>query len=328
MMQELLGQLKKMIDKNDLIYLAGSHGLVGSATKKCLINNGYTNILETPHNKYDLRNQSVVNEIFHNNEIKYVIDAAALVGGIIANTTYPYNFIYDNISIQTNIINAARQNSVQKLIFLGSSCIYPKNCPQPIKQEYLLSSELQPTNQWYAIAKIAGVRLCQASNKQYGTKFISLMPTNLYGEQDNFDLQSSHVLPAMIRKFHEALPDKDVTLFGTGQVYRQFMHVDDLAKCILFLLQNEVEEDLYNIGTGQDLTIEQLASMIKQIVGHTGKIFWNTAKPDGTFRKLLDVSKINGTGWKHSIALDRGLYDTYQWFLQNINSLRQIKHKK
>ena len=322
MKHNLLGQLKKMINKNDLIYLAGSSGLVGSATKKCLIKNGYINILEIQHNKYDLRNQNIVNEIFNNNNIKYVIDAAALVGGILANSTYPYNFIYDNITIQTNIINAAKEHNIQKLIFLGSSCIYPRNCPQPIKQEYLLSSELQPTNQWYAIAKIAGVKLCQAFNKQYGTKFISLMPTNLYGEEDNFDLESSHVLPAMIRKFHEALPDKDVVLLGTGQVYREFMHVNDLAKCILFLLENDVNEDLYNVGTGKDLKIEQLAYMIQIITGHTGKICWDITKPDGTPKKLLDVSKIHNIGWKHSIELFEGLQNTYKWFLQNINNLK------
>lgn len=321
-----LRNLWKDMNKNDLIYLPGSTGLVGTAVKKKLISEGYTNILQMTHKDYDLRNQQIVELIFKNNQIKYVIDSAALVGGIMANSTYPYNFIYDNIMIQTNIINTARKYNVQKLVFLGSSCIYPRNCPQPIKQEYLLTSELQLTNQWYAIAKIAGVKLCQASNKQFGTKFISLMPTNLYGQGDNFDLQSSHVLPAMLRKFHDALPDKDVILWGDGSPYREFMHVDDLANCIFFVLQHQMKHDLYNVGTGIDITIKELAELIKKITNHDGKIIWDKTKPNGTPRKLLDVSKLNDQGWNSSIDLIFGINSAYMHFVKNLQNLREVKH--
>ena len=250
------------------------------------------------------------------------------MGGILANSSYPYDFIYDNIMIEANLINAALIYGINKVVFLGSSCIYPKLAPQPLKEEYLLTGPLESTNEWYAIAKIAGIKLCQASNKQFHTKFISLMPTNLYGERDNFDLESSHVLPSMLRKFHNALPDKDVILWGTGNPKREFMNVKDLAKAIRFVLENDLPDNLYNVGTGKDISIKELALLIQKIVGHKGKIIWDISKPDGTPRKLLDVSKLNQLGWKYEIELEDGIAMTYKWFIENINNLREIKYEK
>jgi len=308
------------------IYIAGSKGMVGTAVTRLLSNQNEVSLVYD--NGIDLRDQNAVRSFFAKNEIDTVVVAAARVGGIIANSKYPYDFIYDNIMIEANIINAALAMGIEKLIFLGSSCIYPKLAPQPLKEEYLLTGELELTNEWYAIAKIAGIKLCQAANKQHGSKYISLMPTNLYGERDNFDLESSHVMPAMIRKFHEALPDKDVVLWGSGSPMREFMHVKDLANAIMYLLEHDVKDNLYNVGTGEDLSIKELAYMIQRITGHTGAIIWNTDKPDGTPRKLLDVGKLHDMGWRHQIDLEEGIKETYKWFLNNIDSLREVKHEK
>lgn len=308
------------------IYIAGSRGMVGSAVTRLLSAQNENRLLYD--NGIDLRDKNAVRLFFEQNQIDSVVVAAARVGGILANSKYPYDFIYDNIMIEANIINAALIQGIKKLVFLGSSCIYPKLALQPLKEEYLLTGELEPTNEWYAIAKIAGIKLCQAANRQHKTKYISLMPTNLYGERDNFDLESSHVMPAMIRKFHEALPDKDVVLWGSGSPMREFMHVRDLASAIQFMLENEVDDDLYNVGTGKDIAIKDLAHMIQRITGHAGKIVWDTDKPDGTPRKLLDVSKLHDMGWRHQIDLEDGIKETYAWFLKNINSLREVKHER
>ncbi len=302
------------------VYVPGSTGLVGSAVTKLLLEKGYEVLKPIFQLGTDLRVQSIAEHIFEDHDIDYVVNCAAMVGGIQANATYPYKFIYDNIMIQSNLINYALNHKVQKFIYLGSSCIYPKLCPQPIKQQYLLTSQLQLTNQWYSIAKIAGLKMCQAANQQFGiTKFISLMPTNLYGQNDNFDLQMSHVIPSMIRKFHEALPDKSLTFWGDGSPRRQFMHVNDLAKCILFTLQNQLKYDNYNVGTGKDLTIKELAQLIQKIVGHQGIINWDVTKPNGTPKRLLDVSRINEQGWKYQIQLEYGLKETYKQYLNKNN---------
>ncbi|HOF59745.1 MAG TPA: GDP-L-fucose synthase [Candidatus Syntrophosphaera sp.] len=307
------------------VFLAGHTGMVGSATLAELQNSGYSGVLTAEPDR-DLRQQDVVDEIFEQHRPKAVIIAAARVGGILANSRYPYDFIYDNLAIEANLVNAALKHGVKKLVFLGSSCIYPKLAPQPLREEYLLTGPLEPTNEWYATAKIAGIKLCQAVNRQYGLSYVSLMPTNLYGERDNFDLESSHVIPAMMRKFHEALPDKEVVLWGSGKPMREFMHVWDLARAIRFILETECQDDLYNVGTGIDISISDLAMMMQKTVGHKGKIVWDTDKPDGTPRKLLNVHKINQLGWKHEIGLEQGIKDTYEWMKTNINNLREIKH--
>jgi GDP-L-fucose synthase len=296
--------------------------MVGSALYLNLQANGYNNIIVRDLDQLDLRNQAAVDQFMATEKPDFVIIAAAKVGGIMANNTYPWEFLYENLMIEANLINAAHQNGVQNLIFLGSSCIYPKLAPQPLKEEYLLTGPLEPTNEWYAIAKIAGIKLCQALNKQFGRNYISLMPTNMYGPRDNFDLHSSHVLPAMMRKFHEAKINghAPVTLWGTGSPMREFMHVEDLAKAIRFIMEYDgpLPYDLINVGTGTDLTIKELALTIQKATGHQGEIQWDTTKPDGTPRKLMDVSQLKALGWKPTIELEEGISRTYEWYKENV----------
>ena len=304
------------MEASDKIYVAGHTGLVGSAILRELKRNGYSNIVTKTHEELDLRKQSDVNNFYSEEKPDYVFLSAAKVGGIIANHTYPANFIYDNLLIQTNIIHAAYENDVKKLLFLGSSCIYPKESLQPIKEEYLLSGKLEETNKSYAIAKIAGIIMCQSYNKQYGTKFISLMPTNLYGPMDNFDLETSHVLPALLRKFHEAKVRNEsaVQIWGTGSPRREFLYVDDLADASVFLMNNYSDSHIINIGVGKDISIIELAHLIKEITGFKGTIIKDTNKPDGTPRKLLDVSKLMNLGWSPKTTLRDGLTKTYEWY--------------
>ena len=303
-----------MIKKSDKIYIAGHRGMVGSACWRVLEAEGYTNLIGKTSKELDLRDQKAVEEFIRTEKPVAIIDAAAKVGGILANDTYPYEFLMDNMLIQNNLIRSAHENDVPKFIFLGSSCIYPKFAPQPLKEEYLLTDSLEPTNQWYAIAKISGVKLIEALRKEYGRDYVSLMPTNLYGPNDNFDLKSSHVLPAMIRKFHEAKMNGSapVQLWGTGSPMREFLHVDDLSQAVLFALENELDEHLYNVGTGVDITIKDLANQIQSTVGHEGKIVWDSTKPDGTPRKLLDISRFSDLGWKPRIELDLGINELYK----------------
>lgn len=302
--------------------MAGNTGLVGSAIVKKLNEDGYTNLIFTPYPEYDLRDQAQVNQFFKQEQPDYVFLAAAKVGGILANSTYPAEFIYDNMMIACNVIHAAYQNGVQKLLNLGSSCIYPRNAPQPLKESYLLTSTLEPTNEPYAIAKIAAIKLCRYYNEQYNTQFLSVMPTNLYGPNDNFNLETSHVLPALIRKFHEAklkeLPE--VVLWGTGRPRREFLYSEDLAEAVIHLMKHhEFDEtgELINIGTGNDLTIQELAELIKRITDYSGRIVWDASKPDGTPQKLLDVTKINNLGWKASTGLEQGIEMVYAWFMDS-----------
>jgi GDP-L-fucose synthase len=308
--------------KNSKIFVAGHRGLVGSAIVRKLQSEGYSNLLLKTHTELDLLDQSAVAEFFAREKPEYVFLAAAKVGGIMANKTYPAEFIYQNLVIETNIIESSFKNNVTKLLFLGSSCIYPKMAPQPIKEEYLLTSELEPTNRAYAIAKIAGITLCQSYNEQHGTNYISLMPTNLYGPNDNFDLESSHVLPALIRKFHEAKVNgaPSVPLWGTGSPKREFLHVDDLADASLFLMNNYDESEIVNVGTGEDVSIKELAEIIRTVIGFEGELEWDTSKPDGTPRKLLDVSRLHDLGWRHTIDLKDGVRSTYDWYLKNKSS--------
>lgn len=314
------------MNKSSKIYIPGHSGMVGSAIFRNLHSKGYYNLIGRSSKELDLRNQSAVNEFFETEKPDIVIDAAARVGGILANNEHPYPFLMENLQIQNNLIDAAHKHNVQKFIFLGSSCIYPKLAPQPLKEEYLLTDSLEPTNEWYAIAKIAGVKACEAIQKQFGKDFVSLMPTNLYGPYDNFDLKTSHVLPAMIRKFHEAKSQQStVTLWGSGTPMREFLHVDDLAEAVAFTLQNKLEEHLYNIGTGKDIIIKELAKIIQEIVGHQGEIIWDSSKPDGTPRKLMDVSKMTKAGWKAKIELKEGIKATYQWFLENEANFKEVK---
>lgn len=317
------------MDKNSKIYIAGHRGLVGSALLRRLEKDGYTNLIYKTFEELDLTNQNKVEQFFKSEKPEYVFLAAAKVGGILANNTYPAEFIYQNLQIQNNIIHNSYLNGVKKLLFLGSSCIYPGSCPQPIKEEYLLTGELEKTNEPYAIAKIAGIKMCQSYNRQYGTNFIAVMPTNLYGPHDNFDLQTSHVLPALIRKFHEAKinNDKSVNVWGTGVAKREFLYVDDMVDGCIFLVnnfnptkeQNEKGDIFVNLGTGIDLKIKELAENIKSIVGFNGDIIWDSNMPDGTPQKLLDVSKIINLGWKHKIDLENGIKSTYEWYVKNIN---------
>jgi len=306
------------MEKNAKIYVAGHRGLVGSAIMRCLQNNGYQNIIVRTHKELDLRNQAQVNQFFETEKPEYVFLAAAKVGGILANNTYPADFSYDNLMISANVIHAAYQYQVKKLLFLGSSCIYPKMSPQPIKEEYLLTGALEPTNEGYALAKISGMQMCKFYRRQYGCDFISAMPTNLYGINDNFDLTSSHVLPAMIRKFHEAKVQgaPNVTLWGTGKVLREFLYVDDLADALLHLMNHYSAESHVNIGTGEDLSIHELALLVKEVVGFEGDIVYDTSKPDGTPRKLLDVSLLHQSGWHHKMPLRKGIETVYEWFKQ------------
>lgn len=316
-----------MVDKNSKIYVAGHKGMVGRAICSSLEKNGFNNIIGKSSRELDLRNQQQVTEFFNEEKPEVVIDCAARVGGILANNDYPYLFLMDNLLIQNNLITASMESSCSKFVFLGSSCIYPKHSPQPIKEEYLLTSPLEPTNQWYAIAKITGVKACEAIRHQYGKDYISMMPTNLYGQHDNFDLKTSHVLPAMIRKFHEAKINghTPVTLWGTGSPKREFLHVDDLASAVVFALENRFDENLYNVGTGEDLSIKELAGLIQEIIGHKGEIQWDDTKPDGTPRKLLDVSKMKSQGWTASIPLFKGVEMTYKWFLDNVDRVKEVK---
>ena len=317
-----------MITKNSTIYIAGHNGMVGSAIWRTLTAKGYTNLIGVTSKELDLRNQQAVQEFMNQNKPEVIIDAAAKVGGILANNNYPYQFIMENMQIQNNLIDTALKAGVAKFIFLGSSCIYPKLAPQPLKEEYLLTNSLEPTNEWYAIAKITGVKACQAIRNQFGKDYVSLMPTNLYGTQDNFDLNTSHVLPAMMRKFHEAKEANHapVTLWGSGTPMREFLFVDDMAEAVVFALENELPDYLYNVGTGTDLTIKELAETIQKIIGHQGEIIWDASKPDGTPRKLMDISKMHELGWKHQINLEEGIQQTYDWFLTNIENFKQLKY--
>jgi len=310
------------MNKDSKIYLAGHTGLVGSAIYRKLKNEGYTNIVTRTHKELDLTNQQQTQECFQKEKPEYVFLAAAKVGGIKANDTYPADFAYTNIMIESNVIKASYDYGVKKLLFLGSSCIYPKLCPQPIKEDYLLTGPLETTNEAYAIAKIAGLKMCQYFNKQYGTNFISVMPTNLYGPNDNFDLETSHALAAILRKFHEAKINNKpyVEVWGTGDPRREFLHVDDLADAVLHLMNNYDGNEPINIGTGEDLTIKELAQLVKEVVGYEGEIRFDTTKPDGTPRKLLDVTRLHNTGWRHKIELKEGLERTYQWFKENWGS--------
>ena len=315
------------MNKKEKIYIAGHKGMVGSAVWRALEKRGYTNLIGVSSTKLNLRNQQAVLDFYKEEKPSIVIDAAAKVGGILANNDYPYDFLMQNMQIQNNLIDGALNSGIEKFIFLGSSCIYPKFAPQPLKEEYLLTDPLEPTNEWYAIAKISGVKACQAIRNQYGKDFVSLMPTNLYGYFDNFDLQSSHVLPAMLRKFHEAKINGNtpVKLWGSGTPMREFLFVDDMAEAVVFALENKLPEYLYNIGSGKDITIKQLAETIQNVVGHKGDIIWDNSKPDGTPRKLLDVSKMKALGWHYSTNLKEGVEKTYQWFQENIKDLKKIK---
>ena len=313
------------MEKESKIYLAGHRGLVGSAIARKLEAEGYTNVILRSSSELDLRDQRQIAKFFSREKPEYVFLAAAKVGGILANSTYPAEFIHDNLAIQTNVIHQAYLHGVKKLLFLGSSCIYPRHAPQPLKEEYLLTGPLEQTNEPYAIAKIAGIVMCKSYNQQYGTNYISVMPTNLYGPGDNFDLDTSHVLPALIRKFCEADSkiETAVTLWGTGTPRREFLYVDDLADACLFLMHRYEGDELINLGTGQDVTIMELAAMIGELTGYRGEIVWDHSKPDGTPQKLLDISKITALGWKPQYSLEDGIRHTVQWYFNNTTSDRR-----
>ena len=311
------------------IYIAGHKGMVGAAIYRTLSNAGYQCLIGRSSSELDLRDQLAVREFFQQEKPEVVVVAAARVGGILANNNYPYQFLLENLQIQNNLISAAHECGVQKLIFLGSSCIYPRLATQPIKEEYLLTGSLEATNQWYAIAKIAGLKLCESLKIQYGRDYVSLMPTNLYGQNDNFDLTTSHVLPAMIRKFHEAKMsgNKPVELWGTGTPLREFLHVDDLADAVLFSLTNELGHSLYNVGSGSEISIRSLALVVQNVIGHRGNIIFDQTKPDGTPRKVMDSGKMNSLGWSPKIDLEAGIRMTYQWYLDNVSGLKNLKIK-
>ena len=313
-----------IMNKSDRIYVAGHRGMVGSAIVRALNDAGFENIKTATRKDVDLTNQAAVNDFFEKEKPDYVFLSAARVGGIYANDTYPAEFIRDNLLIQTNVIDAAYRNQAKKLLFLGSSCIYPKMARQPINESELLTGPLEPTNEWYAIAKIAGIKMCQAYRKQYGFNAISLMPTNLYGIGDNYHLENSHVIPALIRKFHEAKQrgDSAVEVWGTGKAMREFLDVEDLAGAAVFLMENYDDSEIVNVGTGEDITIAELANTVKEVTGFEGEIVFDTSKPDGTPRKLLDVSKLHGLGWKHKTDLKQGLTNAYQWFEANQQNFR------
>lgn len=313
---------------NSKIYIAGHRGMMGSAFLRQLQARGQTHILTRTRQELDLTNQTAVQEFFEKEKPEYVFVAAAKVGGILANATYPADFIYQNLAIQTNILHAAYRSGVERLLFLGSVCIYPKHCPQPIKEDYLLTGALEPTNEPYAIAKIAGLRMCEAYNRQYGTKYLCAMPTNLYGTGDNFDLETSHVLPALIRKFHELkVSGTPVTLWGTGQASREFLHVDDCASACIFLMDLDPERfqtllqypagPLVNVGSGGDIRILELAERIKDLIGASGQINWDASKPDGTPKRKLDITRLHALGWQPSISLAEGIKMTYDWYLRH-----------
>lgn len=306
------------LDRSKKIYVAGHRGLVGSALVRKLEKEGFANIITRTHQELDLTRQADVEEFFEAEKPDYVILAAAKVGGIHANDTYPADFIMKNLQMECNVIDAAYKNQVQKLLFLGSSCIYPRECPQPIKEEYLLSDYLEKTNEAYALAKIAGLKMCSYYNKQYGTNYISVMPCNLYGINDNFSLENSHVLPALMRKFHEAKikGESRVTVWGSGKPLREFLNVDDLADACLFLMDNYEGDDFFNVGYGEEVTIMELAELVKKTVGFEGEIVMDASKPDGTMRKLTDISRIKALGWEPKITLEAGLKETYRWFCE------------
>ncbi|MEK7606200.1 MAG: GDP-L-fucose synthase [Patescibacteria group bacterium] len=312
------------MDKNAKIFVAGHNGLVGSAIVRALKRSGFENIVTRSRSELDLLDEHATAAFFEKESPDYVFDAAARVGGIMANKNNPADFIRENLVVQNNLIHQAYLHKTKKLLFLGSSCIYPRLAEQPIREEYLLTGDLEPTNKAYAIAKIAGVIMVESYNKQYGTDFISVMPTNLYGTNDNFDLENSHVLPALIRKFHDAKKNgtPSITLWGSGEVYREFLHVDDLADACVFLMNAYSGSMPLNIGTGEDVTIRELANMIKDVVGYSGDIVWDTSKPDGTPRKLLNVDRVKALGWAPKIGLREGVESTYQWFVENIDSVR------
>ena len=313
--------------KDSKIYIAGHRGMVGSAVMRKLNSEGFQNLVFRSSTELDLKNQAAVNDFFESEKPEVVVDAAARVGGIMANRDYPWQFLYENLQIQNSIIAAAHRQDVERLIFLGSSCIYPKHAEQPMKESSLLTGPLEPTNQWYAIAKIAGVKMVESLREQYDRDYVSLMPTNLYGPNDNFDLETSHVLPAMIRKFHEAKEADHTTveLWGSGSPMREFLHVDDVASAVFFSLSNRMEYDLYNVGTGKDITIKNLAELIQNVVGHKGDIHWDSSKPDGTPRKLMDVGRMSNEGWRYQIELKDGIEMTYKWFLEHIDDIKEVK---
>lgn len=315
------------MNSNKKIYIAGHRGMVGSAIKLRLEEKGFENLVYRTSSELDLIDQKATKEFIQSEKPDIVIIAAAKVGGILANDTYPYPFIYDNLQIQNNLINASQKYDVEKVIFLGSSCIYPKLADQPLKEDYLLTGPLEPTNQWYAIAKIAGIKLIEALRKQFDWNYVSLMPTNLYGPRDNFDLETSHVLPAMIRKFHDAKENghSAVTLWGSGTPMREFLFVEDLAEAVHFAMENNLDDSLYNVGTGKDITIKELAKTIQNVTGHKGEIDWDSSKPDGTPRKLMDVTKMRNEGWSYKTELEDGIRRTYDWFLNNHDDIKEVK---
>jgi GDP-L-fucose synthase len=312
------------VNSDSRIYVAGHRGLVGGGVIRALQAQGFKNLIVRTHAELDLTEQDAVRKFFNETRPEAVVMAAARVGGIQANNTHPAMFIRDNLLIQDNVIDAAYRSGVGKFVFLGSSCVYPKLAPQPIKEEYLLSGPLEPTNEWYAVAKIAGLKMCQAYRREYGFKAISLMPTNMYGPGDNFDVENSHVLPALIRRFHDAKlrGDKAMTVWGTGTPMREFLHVDDLSDAIVYLLRNYDAEEIVNIGWGEDLSIRSLAELVMSVIGYRGDLVFDSSKPDGTPRKLLDVSRLKSLGWKPKIRLEDGIRETYQWFLQHAADAR------
>ncbi|WP_410501917.1 GDP-L-fucose synthase [Exiguobacterium acetylicum] len=314
------------MNKDAKIYIAGHRGLVGSAIHRKLMKDGYTNLVVRTSKELDLRDKEQVDHFFKEEKPEFVFVAAAKVGGIVANNEFPADFIRDNLMIQTNVIDASYRNQVEKLLFLGSTCIYPKLAPQPLKEEYLLTGPLEPTNDAYALAKIAGIKMCQSYNKQYGTNYISAMPTNLYGENDNFDLQSSHVMPALIRKFHEAklLNQSSVEVWGTGTPKREFLYSDDLADACVYLMNHYNEDEIINIGVGEDVSIKELAETVQRVVGFEGELKFDTTKPDGTPRKLVDTTKINQLGWTAKVELEDGIRKAYDWFLNNTDKLEKV----
>ena len=313
------------LKKTTKIYISGHRGMVGSSIWRVLESKGYSNLIGKTSKELDLRNQQSVLDFYKKEQPELVIDAAAKVGGILANNNFPYQFLMENMQIQNNLIDGAYRAGIEKFIFLGSSCIYPKFAHQPLKEEYLLTDSLEPTNEYYALAKITGLKACQAIRKQYNKDYISLMPTNLYGFFDNFDLETSHVLPAMLRKFHEAKSQNNasVTLWGNGTPMREFLFVDDMAEAVVYALENILPEHMYNIGTGNDITIKDLAAIIQKVTGYQGKIIWDTTKPNGTPRKLMDVSKIKNIGWEYSTNLIEGVKKTYDWYLENLDKINK-----
>ena len=313
------------MNKKSKIFIAGHKGLVGSSIIRKLEKEGYKNLITKTHKELDLMDSVATKKFFEKEKPEYVFMAAAKVGGIMANKNQSADFIYENLNVESNIIHNAYLNKVKKLLFLGSSCIYPRKCSQPIREEYFLTGPLEETNKAYAVAKIAGIIMCQSYNKQYGTNFISVMPTNLYGPNDNFNPENSHVFPAFVRKFYEAKEKNEpsVTLWGTGKARREFLHVDDLATACIFLMKNYDSGEIINIGTGIDVSIKELAKLMKKIIGWKGKIKWDVSKPDGTMRKLLDISKIHKLGWKHEIELEDGINSIYEWFKENISTIKK-----